>query len=111
MLRGLLFAFALLSAALPAGVCVCELLHLQHDHTADAPDDHNDCPCHCGMHPREATAPEIAVLSDDGGLRMVYFSAPYESSPGAPAVPLHSESPPGSHPSRPLYLVTARLLI
>jgi len=103
--------FTLLLAVLPAGVCVCELLNLEHTGQAAESGESEDCPCHCKLHPRETTTPTPPAVEGDTGLSLVLTAADLTHVPSAAlASPFRSESPPHD-PSRPRYLVVGRLLI
>lgn len=111
LLRGLLLAFVLLTAALPAGVCVCEVLHLHHHDQTNTPDDSDDCPCHCKLHPRVTTAPTPLAVEGDSGLSLFVPAADLALVPqSVNSSAFRSESPPHGA-SHPLYLSVGRLLI
>ena len=112
MLRGLLLALVLFTSAVPAGACVCELLHL-HEHHTDAPaDSDDDCPCQCKLSPRVTTVPTTPAVEDHPSAvpLLVASDGPFVS-PALPLIQFRIASPPGPDPARPRYLAVARLLL
>jgi hypothetical protein len=111
VLRGLLLALVLLTSAVPAGACVCELLHIPHEH-ADGPADADDCPCHCKSSPRVTTVPTTPAVEGHppAAPPLVSSDGPFVS-PVLPLIQFRIASPPGPDPARPRYLAVSRLLI
>ncbi len=111
MLRGLLLALVLLTSAVPAGACVCDLLHLHHEH-ADDPAEPDDCPCQCESSPRVTTVPTTpAVEEHPSAVPLLVASDGPFVPPVLPLVQLRIDTSPGPDPARPRYLATSRLLI
>ena len=110
MLRGLLLALVLLTSAVPTGVCVCELLHLHHEH-ADDPAESDDCPCQCESTPRVTTVPTTPAVEDLPSAPLQLVADAPSATPDLPLVRFRIDTSPGPDPARPRFLAFSRLLL